>query len=70
MAKIIFDGVEEITPETAMKWFPWYVLVQSMELNQEALDTAINAVERNIPDWEMQVLKKFLEVSSRNLYVV
>jgi len=70
MVKIIYDGVEEITPETAMRWFPWYVLVQAMELNQEALNMAINAVESNVPDWEMQVLKKFLEVSSRNLYVV
>lgn len=70
MAKIIYDGVDEITPETAMKWFAWYELIAAMErVDDKSLTSAITAVERNVPDWEKRVLKKYLEISSEDLFV-
>ena len=70
MAKIIYNGVEEITPETAFNWFAWYELVQAMERTDiETLDSAIKTVARNVPDWERQVFKKFLELSEKDLLV-
>ena len=69
MEKIIYNGVEEITPETAMDWFAWHELVRAMERDGDALDAAIKAVESNIPDWEKRVLLKFLELTDRELLV-
>ena len=68
MANIIFDG-EIITPETAMKWFCWHELVSAMARHGRLLDKAIYATEQNIPDWEMHVLKKFLELSENDLII-
>ena len=69
MAKIIYNGVEEITPETAMNWFAWYELVKAMERERDVLDESIKAVDRNVPDWEKRVLLKFLELAERDLLV-
>ena len=69
MAKIIYNGVEEITPETAMKWFAWHELVEAMEKERDVLDASIKAVDENVPDWEIRVLLKFLELAERDLLV-
>ena len=71
MARIIVkqDGAV-ISPETAMKWYCWYEIVEPMrEQDKETLDAVIRTVDRNIPDWEMQVLKKYLELSNHDLIV-
>ena len=68
MARIIFNG-ETITPELAMRWFCWNELIPVMEKDRLALDTAIKQTPHNVPDWEMQVLKKFLELIEHDLVV-
>ena len=65
MAHILCQG-SEITPETAMKWFCWHEIINVMEKDLNSLDAAIKAVERNVPDWEMRVLQKFLELTDRD----
>ena len=66
MAHILCQG-SEITPETAMRWFCWYEIVNVMEKDINALDAAVDAVDRNAPDWEMRVLKKFLEFTEEDM---
>ena len=71
MAGIIFkrEGIT-ITPEDAMKWFCWHELVSVMsKQHYKILQKAIYTVEQNIPDWEMRVLKKYLELSEDDLIV-
>ena len=68
MARIIFDG-ETITPEIAMKWLCWHELISAMEKDRRALDMAIKQTPHNVPDWEMRVLKKFLELIEHDLVV-
>ena len=69
MAKILI----ETSATTAIKLFDWRELVEQMERqNKKALDKAIEAieeVEENIPDWELQVLKKYLELSDTDLII-
>ena len=68
-ARIIYDG-QEITPSTAMKWFCWHELVSAMSRkNGKALSKAIYAVESNVPDWEMRVLKKYLDITKCDLEI-
>ena len=74
MAKILFRGYSgdphEITPETAMMWFCWHELVQPMEKQDlKSLDRAVKETERNCPDWEMRVLKRFLELTEADLVI-
>lgn len=66
MAKILI----ETSVTTAIKLFDWRELVEQMERqNKKALDKAIKEVEENIPDWELQVLKKYLELSDTDLII-
>ena len=70
MASIIFEREgATITPETAMKWFCWHELVSAMSKHGRTLNKAIYSVEQNVPDWEMRVLKKFLELSENDLVI-
>lgn len=74
MAKIFFKGFSgdphEISPETAMLWLSWHEIVKPMEKHdQSSLDRAVKEVERNCPDWEMRVLKKFLELTENDLVI-
>ena len=71
MARIYYGGdmLNAITPETAMKWFCWREIVNAMEKDRTALDAAIKEVPHNIPDWEMQVLKKFVGITKYDLIV-
>jgi len=74
MAKIYFKGFSgdphEISPETAMLWLSWHEIVEPMEKHdQRNLDRAVKEVERNCPDWEMRVLKRFLELTEADLVI-
>ena len=66
MAKILI----ETSATTAIKLCDWRELVEQMERqNKKSLDKAIKEVEENIPDWELQVLKKYLELSDTDLII-
>lgn len=70
MARIFVEnGATEITPETAMNWYCWHEIVEAMENQQKALDKAIKEVEDNCADWELRVLKKFLELAENDLMI-
>lgn len=70
MARILIEnGATEITPETAMKWFCWHEIVEQMERQQKTLDKVVEETERNCADWEMRVLKKFLELAENDLMI-
>lgn len=70
MARILIEnGQTVISPEEAMKWYCWHELVRAMEKHGRLLDKAVYTVERNVPDWEMRVLKKFLELSENDLII-
>ena len=69
MARIIYMG-EQITPETAMKWFCWHELIAVMEKDRKTLNAAIDSTPDNVPDWEMEVFKKFLETTKNDLIII
>ena len=71
MARILIEnGQTVISPEEAMKWFCWHEIVEPMEKQDRAtLDKAVREVERDCPDWEMRVLKKFLELTKSDLII-
>ena len=71
MARILLEnGATEITPETAMKWFCWHEIVEPMEKqDKKTLDVAVRETERNCADWEMRVLKKYLELAENDLMI-
>lgn len=71
MARIFYGGdmLNAITPETAMNWFCWHEIVAAMEKDMNSLNAAIKEVPHNVPDWEMRVLKKFIELSDTDLIV-
>ena len=68
--RVIYAG-EEITPETAMKWFCWHEIVAAMEKQKgtiSAVTSYMNAI-RNVPDWEYRFLLKFLEYAETDLVI-
>lgn len=70
--KVFYDG-EEITPETAMKWFGWREIVAGMEKQQKTLDEVAKAMHsgqlQNVSDWEYRFLIFFLEVAKEDLVI-
>ena len=67
--RILVDG-EEITAETAMKWFGWREIVAAMEKQPEALkETVACMANRNIPDWEYRFLRVFREFAKEDLVI-
>ena len=67
--RILVDG-EEITAETAMKWFGWREIVAAMEKQPEALkETVACMTNRNIPDWEYRFLRVFREFAKEDLVI-
>lgn len=70
MAQIkIENGTTVITVEQAMKWYCWHELIEVMEKDEESLHVAVNSVPENIVNWEMMVLKKFLELTKHDLII-
>ena len=75
MKRIFYGGdtANEITPETAMKWFCWHEIVSAMHKDEKTLaDVARIMNEReniNIPNWEEKFLKTFLERTDKDLIV-
>ena len=71
MARILIEnGQTVISPEQAMKWYCWHEIVEPMEkLNSKAVKMAIDAVVRDCPDWEINVLKKYLEITDADLFI-
>ena len=72
VSRIIYDG-EEITPETAMKWFCWHEIVSAMEKQKDAIKNTADYMNaphnRNVPDWEYRFLKTFLEFAKEDLVI-
>ena len=77
MKRILIDGTfmtengkTVLTSEQAMKWYAWYQIVEAMEKqDQDSLDRSVEETERNCPDWEMRVLKRFLELTEADLVI-
>lgn len=72
LKRVLFEG-EQITPETAMKWFCWHEIVAAMEKHPDTLmQTEIHMnlpYYRNLPDWEYKFLRFFLEIASEDLVI-
>ena len=70
--RVIYDG-EEITPETAMKWFCWHELVSAMEKQSTTLQEAANYMNlpgvRDLSDWEYRFLRFFLDIAKQDLVI-
>ena len=70
LKRVFFEG-EQITPETAMKWFCWHEIVAAMEKHPDTLEQTTIHMNlphyRNLPDWEYQFLRFFLEIASKDL---
>ena len=75
MARIMIEnGVTEITAESAMNRFCWYDLFDAMNVQDSsalgrAIDKAVIESDPDRADWEMQILKKYLEFAERDLMV-
>ena len=67
--RIYFDG-EEITPETAMKWFCWHEIVAAMEKQPKAIHTVADQMQSvNASDWEYRFLIRFLETATQDIEI-
>ena len=75
MKRIFYGGdmANEISPETAMKWFCWHEVVEAMEKDSKTLSEVsriMNSRENiNIPNWEEKFLLTFLERTETDLIV-
>lgn len=72
MAQIKVDNGEtfmDITIEEAMKWYCWHELIHAMEKDRKSLDMAVDSVPHEFADWELRVLKKFLELTKHDLII-
>ena len=70
--KILHEG-REITVETCMKWFCWHEVVAAMEKQPGAISAVADAMNRpprnNVPNWEEQFLRLFLETADADLVI-
>lgn len=70
MAKIIYKKDDmTISVDTAMRWFCWHELIAAMEKDRGTLDRAVDETPQDCIDWEMGVLKRYLELSTDDLIV-
>ena len=75
MKRIFYGGdmANEISPETAMKWFCWHEVVEAREKYSKTLSEVsriMNSRENiNIPNWEEKFLLTFLERTETDLIV-